>query len=212
MKKLITIAFLLVISLMGNSLNAQTRFGVKAGMNRTNIRFYHPLSIPRYGFQVGGFAYIPLNDIETLYVQPELFYMQHGERNQGDLFNGDYLDEKYYIDYIRVPILLKAYLSDRYNAFFVEGGPAFSFKINQTTASNQSTPTYLSDYGEDGDKVAPFDFSVSLGIGFSYERQWEIDLRYSFGITDVYPEAVGENQARTNNSHSLGVTLAYIFD
>ncbi len=195
-----------------SELQAQKRFGIKAGMDRSNVRYYHPYSISRYGFVIGGLGYFPLNNAESLYLQPEVIYMQHGEKNIGQYANGVDVDEKYYINYMAVPILLKAYLSDHYNTFYVEGGPQFAFKISQKSSTNLDQIQAIQDYGEDGDKVALFDLSLAFGIGFSYERQWELGARYNYGLSDVYPDAKGENRANSNNAHTFTVGLHYIFD
>ncbi len=212
MKKEIILLFIGIFLSFYSETDAQTRYGLKGGLDRTNVRYYHPYSSSRYGFEVGGFAYIPINDAESLYLQPEVMYMQHGEKNEGSYRTGQHAIENYYIDYIAVPVMLKAYLSDHYSTFFAEVGPQFSFKINQKTTSNQEEPMALTDYGPDGDNVGTFDFSVGFGIGFSYERQWELGIRYNFGITDVYPDTIGENNAKTNNSHTFALALHYIFE
>ncbi len=212
MKTQITLVSFIVFLLLFSDLGAQTRFGIKGGLDRTNVRYYHPYSSSRYGFMLGGLAYIPINDAESLYLQPEVMYMQHGEKNVGSYLGGLNVNEKYYIDYVAVPVMLKAYFSDHYNTFFGEIGPQFAFKINQKTSSDQPEPMAYTDYGPDGDNVSSFDFSIGLGLGFSYERQWELGIRYNFGITDVYPDTIGENKANTNNSHTFALTLHYLFD
>lgn len=212
MKNILIIVGLCIVSLLPQKVQSQTRIGIKGGVDRSNIRFYHPFSSSRFGFIGGVFAYIPIDDAESFYFQPEVVYMQHGEKNVGNYSASLYVSEKYYIDYISVPLMLKKYVSDNYDTFFVEVGPQFAFKIRQRSTSNLSQVRAYADYGDGAETVAFLDFSIGLGIGFTYERQWELGLRYNFGLSDVYPDAIGENNAKTNNSHTFALTLNYIFD
>jgi len=50
---------------------------------------------------------------------------------------------------------------------------------------------------------------VGLGIGFSLNREFEIGLRYNFGLTDSFKYKYHDNNY--NNSSLLALTLTYLF-
>lgn len=201
MKLKISLVIALVITSL-SALNAQITYGAKGGLQFTNITNYHRNSNTRIGFQIGGFAKIPLDSHDKMYLQPELLYSTQGEDNEGDGFS-----EKYYINYIALPVLLKRYLSDNENAFFLEVGPTFMFKIMQNTESSFAAPSYNGDR----DEVSTFDISLAFGLGYSIGRNYDIGLRYNYGFSDVYPKAVGESSGKVNATSNLQVTLAYTF-
>lgn len=201
MKLKLTLIIAFAIASISN-LNAQITYGVKGGLQMTNITNYHRDSNSRLGFQVGGFAKIPLDSYNKMYLQPELLYLTHGEDNEGDGFT-----EKYYINYIALPVLLKRYLSDDENTFFLEAGPTFMFKIIQNTESSFAAPVYNGDR----DEVATLDISLGLGLGYTIRRNYDIGIRYNYGFTDVYPKAVGESSGKVNATSNLQLTLAYTF-
>ncbi len=203
-----TKSIFIILSLFISALAfSQVRYGAKAGINGTNILKYHQYSNTRIGLQVGGYAQIPLDAESKFYLQPEVVYLQHGEKNEGDGYQ-----EKYYLDYIAVPIMLKYYLSDNMNAFFLEFGPQFAFNINQKTTSSLSVASALSRYGEKGDDISKFDISLGIGAGYSINREFELAARMNYGFTDVYPDTVGENTAKVNVGTTFAFSIFYTFN
>ncbi len=202
--KSIFIIMTLFISALGFS---QIRYGVKAGINGTNIMHYHQYSNTRVGLQLGGYAQIPLDDESRFYLQPELVYLQHGEKNEGDGYQ-----EKYFLNYIAVPVMLKYYVGDNLSTFFLEFGPQFAYNITQDTSTTLTIPSALSRYGAMGDDIAKFDISLGLGAGYSINREIEMAARINYGFTDVYPDTIGENSAKVNVGTTIAFSLFYTFN
>jgi len=76
------------------------------------------------------------------------------------------------------------YLSDSDNDFFVEFGPQVQFvifdRIDQFESPNPNMPWL----GSDNNVLNKFDVAINGGVGFSYQRKFEIGLRYSWGLVD----------------------------
>ena len=190
MKKFI-LAFAIILSTAGYS---QVTFGAKAGLNITNQKNIHGDSGSRYGFHVGGFATIPVSSDNQFFVQPELLYSQQGEKNEGTN-----ISEVYQLDYLNVPVLFKPYFSEQDTEFYGLLGPQFGFLVSEKV-KNQADTGYVDD------EYSAFDLGALAGLGFSYLRTWEFEVRYLYGFTDsVKDDASNNDKNRTSNLHfSIG--------
>jgi len=191
-------------------ISQEVRYGAKIGVQKTNIYSYHPVSSSRYGFQAGLYAQIPIGDTNKWLFQPEIIYLNHGERN--DNYQG--VTEKYNINYVAVPLMIKRFLSDYENTFFVEVGPQVAFKISQNTIDSDTAyweSRTNGTYGKDFDDVALIDISLGLGFGYSLNRELDFGLRLNYGLTDAYPNAIGEAEAKTNGTVTIAFSIGYIF-
>jgi len=171
---------------------AQVRYGAKAGVNFSNITQVNGVSKSRVGMNAGLLALIPLDRYDIFYIQPEVFYS-----NEGEFLVGSDKEYKNYLNFIKVPILFKAYFSGEENEFFGEVGPYFAFKVFETIDAV--------DNPKGGQKFNSFDFGFSLGAGYSISRQIEIGARLSYGISDMV-ENDWENKSNKNSTASIGVS------
>lgn len=189
-------ALLLVISTWALS---QITYGPKAGLNVTNLTDIHGDSGPRYGFYAGGFVSIPIGQNDQFYFQPELLYSQQGEQNTSQNH-----DELYKLDYLQVPLLFKAYFSENDTEFFGVFGPQVGFLINNQvdTGGRPQHGGYIND------EYRSIDMGITAGLGFAYNRQIELDLRYFYGLMDVVPN---DSQMRHNRTSVISIGLAYRF-
>lgn len=175
-------------------LMSQVTYGVKAGMNMTNQTKIHSGSGSRVGINLGGFATIPLSlDNNMYYFQPELLYSQQGEKNVIGKYNSTYQ-----VDYINLPLLFKAYFSEQETEVFGVIGPQLGFLVYEAVKTNEHGQQSI--YKDD--EYNPFDYGIVAGLGFSYNRKWEIDLRYFRGFADtVKNDADNDEDNLTSNVH-----------
>lgn len=189
-----------------------TRFGFTAGPDVSAVKNAHNPSDKRFGFVGGVVAEIPLNfrwASDQFYIQPELLYMQAGENGR------ESLNEVYQANYFSIPIWFKAYFSDNESSFFAMAGPRFAFLTNQKV-KNPSRPIYAVDqFG----KAAKFDFALAAGVGYSFNRKFEITGRYELGISNAYPQLTQDfdntgdpNALSHKNQHVISLMVSYIFD
>src|SRR5690554_6878275 len=133
MKKLILITGLFIFSttlLHAQADSKAIQLGVKGGVNSTKITGDDIDDVKsRTSFNVGLLAEIPIT--ERFSLQPEVMYSGQGfdvkEIDQDNIFDTNE-NVEYQLDYIQVPILLKAYLV---KGLSVEVGPQFGFKIHE---------------------------------------------------------------------------------
>jgi len=177
---------------------SQIRFGAKAGIQRTNMADVHSPSEGRLSFHVGALAQYNFDSNDQFYIQGELNYLNHGEKN------GEY---KAYVDYIALPIMLKVYFSEAESEFFGEFGPQFAFEIN----NNHTNPKQFD--GTYGDQITTekFDISLGFGFGYSYQRKWELGVRYNYGFVDIYQD-YESHLKKLNRTSTAAASLSYIFD
>jgi len=124
-------------------------------------------------------------------------------------------DAVYANNYISVPIYFKGYFSEAESEFFGLIGPRFNFLINEKVKNE-----HLSIYNPDKDpeaKANRFNFAMGAGLGYSYKRQLEFNVRYDFGFSNTYPKlkdyASGDPNAKKNKSEQvLSVGISYIFE
>jgi len=195
---------------------SRTRFGAIVGGNYSRVSNVHSPSGPRYTFQAGAVALIPIGNDDQFYIQPELVYYGAGETGKDKDFKGrPGYDAVYANNYISVPIYFKGYFSEAESEFFGLIGPRFNFLINEKVKNE-----HLSIYNPDKDpeaKANRFNFAMGAGLGYSYKRQLEFNVRYDFGFSNTYPKlkdyASGDPNAKKNKSEQvLSVGISYIFE
>lgn len=224
MKKLLLLACLGSFSISFSQVDfSSTRFGVLGGLNYSRISNAHNPSGPRYSFQAGVLALIPIDSNNQFFIQPEVAYYEAGETGkQKDAKGHDGYNAVYANNYISVPLYFKGYFSEAESEFFGMIGPRFNFLISQkTTDAPLGRPYY---YPNTTDPARPeisgnankLNFGIGLGIGYSFKRQLELNLRYDYGISNTYPKLVetwtGDlSTANRKSEQVLSVGLNYIF-
>ena len=200
---------------------SNTRFGVTAGLNYSRVRHVHNPSGPRYSFQAGGLALIPISNDDQFYLQPEVVYYGAGESGKDKDAKGvKGYDAVYANNYISVPLYFKGYFSEAESEFFAMVGPRFNFLINQNV-ENAAEPGYTIDGDPNipnfNGKASSFNFALGFGLGFSFKRQLEIVGKYDWGFSNTYKGLMFEdgndgNIGKNKTEHVLSIGLNYIFD
>ena len=189
----------LLTALVTTPMFAQIQFGAKAGVGSSNITKVHGISDSRIGFLAGGLAKIPLNyRTERHYIQAEVLYTNQGEYSV-DLKDKKY---KYFLNYINVPIMYKYYFDEQGSDFFVEAGPQIGFKIGDKIDLNSPERT--------NNDPKSLDVALNAGVGYSLDRKYEINFRYSYGLIDTIDHIRWDNDKNTTSLFSL--SLSYFFN
>ncbi|WP_435353057.1 porin family protein [Emticicia sp. SJ17W-69] len=166
--KHIIVAVLMLIASTSVS-QAQIKFGIRAGLNASNVSFPNlPDRKERFGFHVGAFADVPVSP-NFMSIQPELSYSVKGagfkflnERQTVDLN---------YIDFL-VPVAFKL------DAFDLQVGPFVSYLI--------SSPNYKF-YNDNTVMVNAFkkvDAGLTAGLSYNFSKII-VGVRYNQGFIDV---------------------------
>lgn len=166
MKKLLFIAIVAILGL-SNSMNAQNvDFGLKAGLNLSNLTGGDGDRNSLTGLHIGGFVEIGLSDKFSL--QPELLYSMQGSEAENTV--------KVKVDYLAIPLMAKYYLSEK---FSIEVGPQMSFLVNDKAEFNDSS---IPDAELD---ASSFDFGLNVGFAYNISSNLFAQARYNYGITTV---------------------------
>ncbi|OBX21265.1 outer membrane protein with beta-barrel domain [Gelidibacter algens] len=185
MKKLLLLSSIAVFG-FSNLIDAQNvDFGLKTGLNISNIIGGDLDRNNLIGFHIGGFAEIELSDKFSL--QPELLYSRQGSEVENSL--------KVKVDYLAIPVMAKYYISEK---FSIEAGPQMSFLVNDKVEFNDDA---IPDAETD---AASFDFGLNVGLGYNVSSHLLAQVRYNYGITTI-----SENPDITNSVFQL--SLGYKF-
>lgn len=211
MKNLIvfTTAFLFVLtSGYAQSDSKNIQLGAKGGVNFSKLSGDDFEDVDsRTSFNVGLVAEIPLS--ERISFQPEVFYSGQGfDIIQGEdrIFNTSE-DIEYQLDYIQVPLLLKAYLV---KGLSVEAGPQFGFKIHEEFDSEPNSDGGDVEINEDDSYVKDFDTSVALGTSYKFDNGFFLSARYTLGLSSVFKEDTFlENVDGKNEVWQFGLGLMF---
>lgn len=163
------------------------RFGAKAGANFASLNGDDVDNFDgKTSIHVGGVARISIS--ELLAVQPELLYSRQGAKNSDD--------DKLFLDYINIPILVDFTLAD---GLSLQGGPQIGINING-----------IAKDGDSGNEVDIEDVeTLDLGVGIGAQYILPINLffqaRYVIGFRDAVKDVDAKNSV-------IGLSVGYFFN
>jgi len=204
---------LLAAVLTASYAQAQTTFGVRAGLNLTNV--YQKGDdgnmkgldwIP--GFQIGVIADYPL--LEDLSFQPGILFATQGAKAEASS-SGYKAKVTINLNYIQIPINLQYKHELDNKVLLVQAGPYLGYGIGgkQKAEISQGT-TKVSDSrkikfgsGDDADYKA-FDFGLGAGAGLQLGNLQAV-LGLNYGLAKLNTDGKAKNIG-------LALTLTYFFD
>jgi hypothetical protein len=185
------IAFLGVTLLASTALFAQqqetstddglkTKFGIKAGLNLTNL-YVSDVSSEHMkpGFDAGVFSKIPLSRGVSL--EPELLYSLKGARDTYNNFlqgNGEY---RYNLGYMELPVLAVVNLAPNFN-LQLGGYAAYLVGANVEDVNHDGTISGAADLNTND--FNRWDFGLVGGFGFDIQH-FTIGARYYYGLSEI---------------------------
>jgi hypothetical protein len=182
MKKIVLVAVIAIISLV--SVNAQTSFGAKAGVNVAKLIGDVPDNESLIGFNAGLFAEITLAD--SFYIQPELFYSTQGGTFDFPIIGSTDLK----LNYINLPIMFKY---DVANRFYLEAGPQVGFLVAADLGDLDVKDSYETT-----------DFGVNFGLSYGFTEKIFAQARYNIGMTNIVKDNGDDKVSNAVMSFSLG--------
>ena len=190
--KQITIALLFGVI---TSMNAQdntipkSNGGIKGGYNLAAVSFDGDGETEqRHGFHIGVYGESFIS--ESFSIQPELMYSQQGYKITNS--SGTFTQK---LDYINLPLMLKAYPSKN---FFLEAGPQIGLAV-----SHKEEYDGLFSGSQEYDPNN-FDWGMNFGGGFKTDSGITLGVRYHLGLGDLYDEGKAQNRVL---QFSLGFDL-----
>lgn len=188
------ILFALLITAAFIRVQAQeTAFGIKGGLNLTNLKVSDPEASydSRTGFHAGVFV---RGKFSKIAIQPELLLFTQSTEVSSSLI-GDYQDK---FTYLSVPVMLKFYIVSGLN---IHAGPQFGFLLDgdrNFEGALGSGSTDIKDYYKDTD------ISLSFGGGWDFPFGLSADVRYNIGVQDINEATDGEEAKSRVFQVSLG--------
>jgi hypothetical protein len=221
MKPTIVVAAVLLVT---GTLFAQTIIP-RAGLTLSNSSF-KPIDFaeknsqkPLIGFTVGAGYDLFIND--RLSVQPEINFIQKGHISEDVAYPDGYeyvLKSTFRYNYLEVPIMAK-FKFGGVSKFYVTAGPSIAmglggkYKLSSTFGGlpeqDIESKIHFSDKPNDYDGYDVyadnrFDAGLQAGVGGLLFGKITLDLRYTYGFTDVYDNYSSKNRVL---QFSVGVPL-----
>lgn len=180
------ISFVCICFAISFSYAQESKYGIRGGVNISSISsddIPEDLEDGRIGVFFGFFAEYAINN--KISIQPELHYSAQGNK-----------EEDLRVNYLNLPVFLKYNITDVFN---IHIGPQAGLKIWEWEDNQED----VTDFGT-------FDFSAVAGIGANITDNFFVDIRYAFGLTNVFDEdgsAIGLDGKNRNIQVGIGYRL-----
>lgn len=166
--------------------NSNVHFGLKGGLNITNLASSPDVNYEtKAGFYAGGLTHIHLNKSWAL--QPEIMYSAQGAQTN---------DTKVRLNYVNVPLQLQ-YMFDK--GFRIQTGPQLGVLASATVKQGDNKTDVKESF-----KTAEFGWTI--GASYVGDAGLGIDGRYNHGITRI-----NENDGTNLYNRGFQVGLFYVF-
>ena len=197
MKKVLFVVCLLIAS----NCNARDfKFGVKTGLNFSNIAGDGSSGEMNTRYYVGGFFHKPISEVVSF--QPELLISMQGAKVDTGGMNFDY---KVNTSYLNIPLLLKIRLGD-WNRVHLFAGPQVGFPLKSEEVVTRGSRKEIYNIKK---HVNPVDFSLNLGFSFYVREDLALDLRYNRGFSKVYEFENDVDDEDYNSVIQLGASFSF---
>jgi hypothetical protein len=177
--------------------NVNTEFGVKGGLNMSNL--YTDDADDEnvlFGFNAGVYATLPVSDF--IAIQPELLFTTRGSELEYNnaLAQGNV---KLKLNYIELPLLVRVNITKNFN---VHAGGYASYMVS---AKSTGDGDFEFEDQYDTDDFNKFDAGIAAGVGVDF-NPISVGLRYNYGLTTI--EKDGDDSSDLKNSN-LSLYLSY---
>jgi hypothetical protein len=215
--KTITFPFIIILFFTVTALHAQeqqtsaesklqSKFGIKAGLNLTNL-YVNDASDEhlKAGFNAGIYWKLPV--ARGFSIQPELIYSQKGTKATYSNFiqgNGEY---RFNLNYAELPLLAVINLGKTFN---IHAGPYVGYLVsaNVKDVNSDGTINGAADLNEDNFKR--LDVGVAAGLGLDIEN-FTIGARYNYGLTEIGKSGLAGELTRNSKNAGLSIYLGLAF-
>jgi hypothetical protein len=170
------------------SVNAQFRFGVKAGGNFSNLYtndkgngLNSDQYNGRFSYHFGGMLEYSLSDLFS--IQPELIYLNHGanlKKNNSFLMQDGHIT----LNTLQMPINLKAQFGFGNYKLFAYAGPYLSYNIyGKVEGKVDGIPIDQDLYSKDS-KMKRWDYGIGFGVGIE-KNGFILGLGNQYGLQNI---------------------------
>jgi hypothetical protein len=185
MKKVLLVVLGIVLTY--GVINAQVRFGIKAGGTLSNVTLKDEegtsKSGVKFGFELGGLLEYSFS--ESLSLQPELLFVNNGSEDKEE-------EGKATLSFnqLQVPINLKYKMGTEQLKFYAAAGPYFGYIFSAKAKYSEDGMSGSIDLF-DKDIVDPMkhlDFGIGVGFGLELSNKYLVGVGYKYGIANLAPK------------------------
>lgn len=191
MKLLLSVCMAAIV-LTGTVNAQQVKFGIKGGLNISDIHHDNGLKYdPVVGVHAGFLAHIHLT--KKFALQPEIFYS-----TQGAYYKDGPLNTRYNLGYIQVPVLLQYMILD---GLRLQAGPQLGILVHANSKTGDVKENFRND-------LKSVDFGLATGASYQVPHTgFGFDARFNLGLSDINKDG---NIKSSNRGFQLGVF--YLFN
>jgi hypothetical protein len=155
MRKVVLMLAFVMGAAHASAQSKEVTFGLKGGVQFTNYSGdFDDNGGGATGYFVGGL--VDFHITPKFHIQPELLYSVEGSKNGG-------------VNYLRVPVLAKFYMSQNFTAHI---GPQVAFKVG---AADDFTDRVIKST----------DIGLGFGLGYEMPVGLMFDARYNLGLANI---------------------------
>ena len=209
--KLLVIAAVLAIS--APAFSQDVSFGVKAGLNLASASIKMDGNkaedikiLP--GLNVGVFA--DFNFTDLLGLEAGLQYEQKGYKFTTKEFSEE-IKDKYAIQYLTIPVNLRANIAVGDNTLYFLAGPTFGIGLSakETVEYGDEKESESAKFGSgEDDDIKRMNLGLLFGAGFDLASNLGFRVTYDIGLSNLGPKGDSDNKVTTG---TIGVALTYKF-
>lgn len=162
----------------GQQASAQSRVGVKGGLNVSNL-FVDDVDDEnaRIGLHIGLFGQIFSS--ETFAIQPELLYSAKGSKV--DYGSGSFNQTvQYNLNYLDLPVLAVFKLGKQVE---LHAGAYASYLLSVNASYEGDLANGTDEI--DKDNLKSYDLGLCAGLGFNFGTNFQVGTRYNYGMVKI---------------------------
>lgn len=204
-KNVVSFAFAVTALLFTTQVSAQDEpvsFGIKAGTSLSNYRLGGDLSGSKskmsLGGSFGGFVKVDLSTNFALQAGIDAYYksskLESATDNSADKF------KSYGVE---VPLFAIVQGGVGSGNLFIGAGPYVGYGLS---AKSDGVDLYKDTAEQGTPAMKRFDYGVGGIVGYDFDRNWQINGSYQFGLADL-----NEAKGSSMKSHGASIGIAYKF-
>lgn len=213
-----------------NKINAQTRVGIQAGYNISDVLMEdrdgnkNPTK-PISGFHIGFNVDIPV--AKNFYVQPVFEYITKGFEQNDNYFFGSDNETKVRASYIQLPVNFIYEFKIHKGKLYVGAGPYVGYGtggkwksksdvlIGDIRIENHGDVNFKEDSmdGEFGVYLygKPWELGSNLLVGYQFFDRFKLQINNKTGMSNLQPETGGQTEGGVLKNRVYSFSLAYTF-
>jgi hypothetical protein len=203
-KIIIALLILFGFSQVSNAQESNLKFGVKGGVNFSNLSTDNAQDNKMLtGVNLGLFAKLPVTS--SIAIQPEIYFTTKGSKLT---YNNVFVDgtANFDLNYIEIPVLLVLNVTENFN---IHVGPYASYLVSSKVKNASDVSFYNFEGNINSNDFNKFDTGIVAGVGIDL-HSLSIGVRYNFGLIKVGKERDYNGTTYTFPDGKNSVISAYL--